>query len=43
MTVTYDGLVVDLGSLGTALVEELVGEMGLGMDDFEVILEPEFT
>ena len=34
---------VDLGCLGTALVEELVGEMGLGMDDFEVILEPEFT
>ena len=24
-------------------MEELVGEMGLGMDDFEVILEPEFT
>ena len=24
-------------------MEELVGEMGLGMDDFNVILEPEFT
>ena len=24
-------------------MEELVGEMGLGMNDFEVILEPEFT
>ena len=24
-------------------MEELVGEMGLGMDDFEVVLEPEFT
>ena len=24
-------------------MEELVGEMGLGMDDFETILEPEFT
>ena len=24
-------------------MEELVGEMGLGMDDFEVILEPGFT
>ena len=23
-------------------MEELVGEMGLGMDDLEVILEPEF-
>ena len=34
---------VDLDCLGTALVEELVGEMGLGMDDFRVILEPEFT
>ena len=34
---------VDLGCLGTALLEELVGEMGSGMDDFEVILEPEFT
>ena len=34
---------VDLGCLGSALVEELVGEMGLGMDDFAVVLEPEFT
>ena len=34
---------VDLGCLGTALVEELVGEMGFGMDDFVVVLEPEFT
>ena len=34
---------MDLGCLGTALVEELVGEMGLGMDDFEVILEPKTT
>ena len=24
-------------------MEELVGEMGLGMDDLEVTLEPEFT
>ena len=34
---------MDLDCLGTALVEELVGEMGLGMDDLEVTLEPEFT
>ena len=34
---------VDLGCLGTALVEDLVGEMGLGIDDFAVVLEPEFT
>ena len=34
---------VDLGCLGTALVEDLVGEMGLGTDDFAVVLEPEFT
>ena len=34
---------VDLGCLGTVLVEELVGEMGLGMDDFAVVLEPEFN
>ena len=24
-------------------MEELVGEMGLGMDDLEMTLEPEFT
>ena len=34
---------MDLGCLGTTLVEELAGEMGLGMDDFEVILETGFT
>ena len=31
---------VDLGCLGSALVEELVGEMGLGMDDFAVVWSP---
>ena len=34
---------MDLGCLGTALVEVLGGEMALGMDDLGVTLEPEFT
>ena len=32
-----------LGCSGTALLEVLVGEVVLGMDGFEVVLEPEFT
>ena len=35
--------VVDLGCLGTALVEVLGGEVDLEVDGFEVTLEPEFT
>ena len=34
---------MDLGCLGTALVEVLGGEVDLEMDGFEVTLEPEFT
>ena len=34
---------VDLGCLGTALVEVLGGEVDLEVDGFEVTLEPEFT
>ena len=34
---------VDLGCLGTALVEVLGGEVDLEVDGFVVTLEPEFT
>ena len=34
---------MDLGCLGTALVEVLDGEVDLEVDGFEVTLEPEFT
>ena len=34
---------MDLGCLGTALVEVLGGEVDLEVDGFEVTLEPEFT
>ena len=34
---------VDLGCLGTALVEVLGGEMDFEVDGFDVTLEPEFT
>ena len=34
---------VDLGCLGTALVEVLGGEMGLDVTGFGMVLEPEFT
>ena len=34
---------VDLGCLGTALMEVLGGEVDLEVDGFEVTLEPEFT
>ena len=34
---------VDLGCLGTALVEVLGEEVDLEVDGFEVTLEPEFT
>ena len=34
---------MDLGYLGTALVEVLGGEVDFDMDGFEMALEPEFT
>ena len=34
---------VDLGCLGTTLVEVLGGEVDLDVDGFEMVLEPEFT
>ena len=34
---------MDLGCLGTALVEVLGGDVDLEVDGFEVTLEPEFT
>ena len=34
---------VDLGCLGTALMEVLGGEVHLEVDGFDVTLEPEFT
>ena len=34
---------MDLGCLGTALVEVLGGEVDLDVDGFEMVLEPEFT
>ena len=34
---------MDLGCLGTALMEVLGGEVDLEVDGFEVTLEPEFT
>ena len=34
---------MDLGCLGTALVEVLGGEVDFDVDGFEMVLEPEFT